>query len=436
MIECQQELKQLKESGGLLCSQSMAFLQADLSLKAVSDRYRPILENLSSTDCVTALSVIRCNAIETDQSTPLLVGTESRSLILLDAADSAIETQWKLDSPPSAIRTSGFMNGTSMIVVVGRDRTVQLISNKSDNNSIRCESLPIDAAIVGEYIYVALMSKVVKIFDSVCKVVGTIAFDTHIISLVAVDIANRQLPCCCVATGNGDLTFISRTERLLSINLEEGISALHFGIVGREPYNLLSISKHGGLFLRTLSRIVLPEEPKNADAGEAVPPIPIPKKTKLYVDKCEAERAGHKEMYQKWRDSIRYLTLLAANTYAQILDDSVVSPMENITFTVKVLGMGPDFVMNVTTVNSGKEPIAQVKLISRYNPKIYRIAPPFIDMPTLIGGCSYTARFVVTSIDRDGKSDVVNLIAICPEYTIPLCSSIVQIPVSQFPVND
>jgi Bardet-Biedl syndrome 1 protein len=354
----------------------------------------------------------------------------------LDPTESGVEKKWKLDSPPSVIRTSGFLNGASLIVVVGRDRTVQVIRNGSDLDSIRCESLPIDAAIVSEHIYLALMSKVVNIFDSVCSGAGSVAFDTHIISLVSVDVANRQLPCCCVATANGDLTFISRTERLLSINLEEGISALYFGIVGREPYNLLSISKHGGLFLRTLSRIVAPEAPKKSEVEERAPPIPIPKKTKLYVDKGETERAGHKEMYQKWRDSIRYLMLLAANTYAQILDDSVVSPMEDVTFAVKLLGMGPDFVMNVATVNSGKEPIAQVKLIPRYNPQIYRIIPAFIDLPTLIGGCTYTGRFVVTSIDRDGKSDVVNLIAISPEYTVPLCSSIVPIPVSQFPVKD
>jgi Bardet-Biedl syndrome 1 protein len=296
--------------------------------------------------------------------------------------------------------------------------------------------LPVDAAIVSEHIYVALMSKVVKIFDSVCTVVGTIAFNSHIISLVAVDIANRQLPCCCVATGNGDLTFVSRTDRLMTMNLEEGVSALHFGTVGREPYNLLSISRHGGLFLRTLSRIVVPDESRKSGADEPAPPIPIPKKTKLFVDRCEAERMGHREMYQKWRDSIRYLSFLAATTYAQILDDSVVSPMENVAFTVKVLGMGPDFVMNVTTVNSGKEPIPQVKLMPRHNPRMYRITPKFIDMPTLIGGCRYTGRFVVESKDPDGKSDVVNLIAISPEYAIPLCSSIVQIPVSQFPVDE
>jgi hypothetical protein len=48
-----------------------------------------------------------------------------------------------------------------------------------------------------------------------------------------------------------------------------------------------------------------------------------------------------------------------------ILDDSVLVPMEPVTFAVKRLGMGPDFVRSVTMVNSGWHPITQVKSIER-----------------------------------------------------------------------
>jgi len=437
LIDAQQELRHAKETNESLSSQSPAFIQADLSVKAIADRQRAVMQDPSSSDCVTALAAIKANAVETNKSTRLLIGTESRRLLLLDANDATIEKQWELDSPPSVIRTSGFLTGNSMIVVIARDRTIRLITNNSNVNSIRCESLPIDAAIVSECIYVALMSKVVQLLDFVGKRSGSVAFDSHIMSLVAVDVAHRQLPCCCVATENGELTFISKTERIDLLVLDEGISALYFGMVGREPYNLLSISKHGGLFLRSLSRIVAPKEDAEgkADKDEPPPALPVPPKTKLFVDHCESEKTGYVDMYHQWTNSVRYLKLLAANTYAQILEDSVVSPMDDVSFAVKVLGMGPDFVMNVTTVNSGGEPISLVKLIPRCNPKMYKITPAFIDLPTMVAGCNYTGRFIVESIDRDGKSDVVNLIATCPRFSIPLCSSIVQIPVSQFPIT-
>jgi Bardet-Biedl syndrome 1 protein len=295
--------------------------------------------------------------------------------------------------------------------------------------------MPIDVAITAGNIYVALMSKTVKIYDPVGKPLPTqICFDTHIISLVDVTIQNRQLPYCCVATVNGELTFLFREQKADVLKLEEGCSALYFGVVGREPYNLLTISKQGGLFLRTLSRTNT-EKGSQKVKHERPDPIPIPKKTQLFLSKIENEKKLAKEMFQKWKNSVRYLYMLSANTYAKILENSVVSPIDDVSFSAKVLGMGPEFVLNVTIVNNGKEAIAAVKVIVKYNPRMYKISPEFVSLPTMVGGYRYTARFELRSIDIDGKADVLNVVAVGPQFPVALCSSIVQVPVSQFPTT-
>jgi Bardet-Biedl syndrome 1 protein len=293
--------------------------------------------------------------------------------------------------------------------------------------------MPIDIAISAGNIYVALMSKSVKIYDPIGRPIETVCFDTHIISLVDVTIQTRQLPYCCVATVNGELTFLSKGERIDVMQLEEGVSALFFGLVGREPYNLLSISKHGGLFLRTLSRTTAEKPESGRTRAEKGEPIPIPKKTQLFLTKCENERKTARDMFMKWKNSIRYLYMLSANTYAKILESSAVSPIDDVSFIAKVCGMGPEFVLNVTIVNNGKEAIAMVKVIVKYNPRMYKLTPQFVDLPTMVGGYQYTARFELTSIDPDGKADVLNVVAVGPQFPMALCSSIVQVPVSQFP---
>jgi Bardet-Biedl syndrome 1 protein len=439
IVEIQQELLHAKERDVPLSSQSLAFIQADISRKSHADRYRQVLADISSTDCVTALAVIQCNAMNNDHSTRLLVGTESRVLLLLDQTDSQVEKKWDLGSPASVIRTSGYLSGSSIIVVITRDRNLRVISNLTSVNSRPCESLPVDVAICGESIYVALMSQKVNIFESIENPSSSndrfVGFYHHIISLVAVEVENRQLDCCCVATANGELTFIAKTERINNMQLDEGISALYFGTVGREPYNLLSISKHGGLFLRTLSRIVQQDDTPARSGDDPPAAIPVPKKTRLFLDKCDAEKKNYAEMYAKWRDSLRYIYLLSANTYAKILEDSIVSPIDDVTFSVKILGMGPSFVMNVATVNSGNEVVSMVKVIPKYNPELYTVKPIFVDLPAMVGGYKYTARFVIKSLDREGKSGTINVVATSPQYPIPLCSSIVQVPVSQFPTE-
>ena len=432
LSEMRVELSQAKQQNVALTAQSLAFIDADLSTTESEEHWKSVWKDGSATDYVTALATLKCNALQDDRSTRLLVGTESRMLMMLDSTDSKIEKEWDIGAPASVVRASGYMSGNSMVVVVTRDKCVRLISNLSSLTKIQCESLPIDAAICSGHIYVALMSKIVNVYDSVGTHIGKVCFEHHIISLVPMEIKNRQLPYCSVATDNGELTFISKAERIDSMELEEGVSAMYFGMVGREPDNLLTISKHGGLFLRTLSRLVRPrKEEKEVD----IPPVPIPKKTKLFVEKCKEEKKKSKEMYKQWRDNLRYIYMLSANTYAHILEESIVSPIDDVTFSVKILGMGPDFVLNVTTVNSGKDAIGMVKVIPKYNPNVYRVSPAFVDLPTMVGGYKYTAKFCVTSIDKDGKSDTVNIVATSPQFTIPLCSSIVQIPVSQFPAT-
>ncbi|OHS99015.1 hypothetical protein TRFO_08560 [Tritrichomonas foetus] len=435
LSDMQRELLSAKERNVQLCQQSIAFLRANLSTKAANDRWRQSLTDVTSSDCITTLSSIKINAVTDDLSTRLLIGTESRTLLLLDVNDQNVEKKWELGAPPSVIKTSGYLSGTSLIAVVTRDRTLRLISNMADEAaSVNCESLPVDVSICAGNVYVALMSKLVKIFDSTGKLIETVAFDSHIISLVSISIESRQLQCCCVATESGELTFLDRSTRISTLKVDEGISAMFYGQVGREPYNLLTISKQGGLFLRTLSRV--PHHSKNENKTEEPPAaIPIPKKTKLFLDKCDYERNNAPQMHKEWRNSLRYLYLLAANTYAQILDDSVVPSIEDVSFSVKIAGMGPEFVMNVQTVNSGSDVISMVKVIPKYNPKMYKVSPDFVNLPPMVGGYQYSARFSVKSIDKEGKSDTINVIATSPISPTPLCSSVVQIPVSQFPVE-
>lgn len=436
LSDMQQELRAAKERKVPLSQQTLSFIRSDISSKTQYDNMKEQLIHFEESDCITTLSTIRINAINNNYSTRLLIGTESRSLLLLDVTDSKIEKKWELGAPPSAIKSNGYMAGNSLIAVIARDRNIRLISNMSDDViSIGCESLPIDVAISGDSIYVALMSKLVKIYDISGKLIETVAFDSHIISIASINIETRQIQCCCVATENGELTFLDKSNRFSSFKTDEGVSAMFFGKIGREPNNLLTISKQGGLFLRTLSRVTPTNLKKKSTTEEVPDPIPVPKKTKLFLDRCAEERKNATDMHKEWTNSLRYLYLLAANTYAQIIDDVVVPTIDNISFSAKISGMGPEFLLNVQAVNSGSDVISMVKIVLKYDSKLYSVSPDFVSLPPMVGGYKYVAKFSVKSIDREGKSDTINVIATSPSSTLPLCSSIVQMPISQFPVE-
>ena len=432
--QVQNDLKQLHDEKKYLCTVSLSLIQADLKQKPIYERYEAIAKDVSATDCVTCLASIKYNSVLDDKATRLLVGTESRSLLLLDGKDLKVEKRWEFDAPPTSIKASGYMSGASVIAVVCRDRNIKIITNLSDRPAlIRCESLPIDVCVCGGFVYVALMSMCVKIYDIAGKYKETVSFDTHIISLATVEVEQRQLQLCCVASPDGTLTFLNQGKIADVSVFDEGISALYFGKVGREPNNLLTISSHGGLFLRTLSRMAGKEVEEKDNT--IIPPIPIPKKNQLFLQQCQIEKQTAKQMYKDWENSLRYLSMLSANTYASILESSVLSPIDTINFTTRVLGMGPSFILQVTATNTGKEPVPYIRIIPHFNNNLYKVEPDFVSMPTLIGGYKYTARFVVQSLDKDGKADIINIVATSSHYAVPLGTSVVQMPVSQFPVQ-
>lgn len=432
--QAQLELTQLKDRNVSLSTTSLSFIAADLKQTMVMNRYKELFSDITSLDCITAMASIKNNALEDDKSTRLLVGTESRCLLLLDSKDLKVDKKWEFDSPPSAIIANGYMTGSSVIVVVCRDRIVKVISNLSERPvHIHCNSLPIDVAVCGGLVYIALMSQNLQVYDITGKLQETVSFDEQIISLATVSVEERQIQLCCVATAKGNLTFLSQGKISSTYTFPEGISALYFGKVGREPNNLLSISSYGGLFMRTLSRVS--QKQNEVKKEEPVSPIPIPRKSQLFLEQVEREKKDSQKMYNEWQNSLRYLSMLSANVYAQILETSVLSPIDTVHFAAKVLGMGPSFVLQVNVTNTGKEPVNFLTMIPSFNDKVYRVEPSSVSLPSLIGGYKYSAKFAVESIDREGKADVITISAVSSQYSIPLGTCSVQMPVSQFPVE-
>jgi len=435
IIELQHHLKQIKASGKALCSQSLAFINADLSNRAISDRYVSILENIASSDCITTMASIKCNALHEDKATRLLIGTESKSIFLLDAKDTSVERTWDLDAPPSTIRASGYLAGASTIAIICRDSILRIISNMNEHPiSVRCDSIPIDVAISSSTIYVALMSMCVKVFDSLGKLLHVISFDRHILCVIPVVIEERQLSMCCVACANGQISFLEKNTVNTTMELEEGISSIFFGRVGRETNNLLMLSSYGGLYLRILSRINT-KKTSESPKFDVVAPLPIPRKNQLFLQQTQYEQKNSKEMYHAWQNTMRYLMMISVNTYAQIIESSVLSPIDDISFTVDILGMGPSFIIVVYVSNTGKEIIDNINVIIKHEKSMYKVNPSLVVIPSLQGGCKYSARFNISSINKEGKTDSIHIVSTSPKFPVPLYSSNISMPVSQFPVE-
>lgn len=343
--------------------ESLSLISANLNDKAVVKRYTKRAKNIQSEDCVTCMATLKCNTIPDDLSTRVLIGTESQQLLLLN--EHEIEKRWELNASPSIIRTSGFLSGNSILAVACRDRFLRLISNLSSHIlRVSCESLPVDITIAGVYIFVALMSKSIRVFDTASTLVGSFSFDFHIVSLASVELTDRQLSLCCVALSDGSVYFLNREKIYSQFVFEKNLANLIFGKIGREPFNLLTITSEVGLSLRSLSR--LPPRKVKEVKEEVTNPIPVPRLTKFSVDQSNSEIANAESIYDSFMNSMRYLHMLTITTYLDIIKESALSPIEDIHFSCTVAGMGPTFVLDVQTTNTGIKCLLDVILITKF----------------------------------------------------------------------
>lgn len=434
-LDLQNELKQLKSQNKPLSPPSISLLSADLTDPTVFHRFDKLVHEAENNDCVTCLAVIKSNAVPEDLSTKLFVGTESNQLFLLNNNNQEIEKKWELGAPPSTIRTSGFLSGSSTVAIICRDRFLRIISNLSNQIlQVSCESLPVDVAVAGGNIYVALMSKNIRIFDSSSKMIGSISFDQHIVSLASVELLDRQISLCCVALIDGNVFFLERGVLYSSHQFENGISSVTFGKIGREPFNLLIFSNDGGIYLRSLSRLASKKKDKKRQPT-SVQPIPVPRNSKLYLNQVNYEKEHSVEMFDAFTNSLRYLHMLTLSTYSDIIQDSAISPIEDITFSFTVAGMGPTFVVDLLATNTGNNPLLDVIVFPKYQKDLFYVEPSSLNLPNLLGGSKTSGRFEVRCLDREGKTGPVTIFAVSPLFSSPLCSSVVQIPVSQFPID-
>jgi len=99
-----------------------------------------------------------------------------------------------------------------------------------------------------------------------------------------------------------------------------------FGLYNRDPSTLVMSTKNGGLCVKILKRSAVLEIPDTDTKGppkEQEIPIPVPKKTKLYVDQIERERGSAGEMHRTFQRDLYKLRVEAAKNYVKTLTNAL-----------------------------------------------------------------------------------------------------------------
>lgn len=136
--------------------------------------------------------------------------------------------------------------------------------------------------------------------------------------------------------------------------------ALAFGQLGQEEHVLIVITSAGTLNFKILKRTAdFSVSTRNANASplQQNKPLPLPKRSKLFLEQSQRERQNPTEMHQNFQRDLVQLRLVAARTIVQNLTDQtgIGNEKEQLKISAQVLGLGPKFSLILAIENMNSE---------------------------------------------------------------------------------
>ena len=392
-------LGELRELGTRLSSRA----QDLLAIPGASER-TSLLESFNGKPLVqhtvvTCLGSINRSREGAQEVSCLVVATEARQLLLLDAVGSSVTSTVDLPSVATHVHCWGVLEGDHRIYVACRDGVVYAVKDKMlMPTRVEPPTLPVSFTRTSENLLVGGMDHSLTAFaPKGTEISWTAQFSSPITALIRLPIAkDRLVDCVAVALEGGEVVVMRGSARVSSFRAAETVIGMTFGQYGREGNTLVLVLRSGGLMFNVVRRTATLEPPQNLGGGsltEVDTPLPIPKKTRLALEQEARERDAGRQIHRSFQMGLSKLRLLTAREYLKVLlsqgGSSAMAILEstttkgslgagksdvdgaptvqavplNVRVTCDVLGLGPAFTIRVTMRNGGVTDATDLALV-------------------------------------------------------------------------
>jgi Bardet-Biedl syndrome 1 protein len=145
-------------------------------------------------------------------------------------------------------------------------------------------------------------------------------------------------------------------------------------------------------------------------------------------------------MHRVFQRDLCKLRLTTARAFVKIATDSQgplsVSAGATVRLIARVLGMGPSFRLQLQVSNAGSRVVADLALVVTSDPDRYRIAQPLLMLPLLVPSLTYNVDTDVVCVDPTQVPDSVRVYATLGSSSVPLITAVVNMPMSEMPLDD
>lgn len=434
-------LEGMRAEGTPLTVRSLRFLQLSDSNDMIS--FCEVYQSapLKRQTVITCLNTLKKSMAEDDAISCLVLGTEDKSVYVLDSEAFSILATMNLPSVPVFLSVTGMYDVEYRIVVACRNGCIYTLRRGATDvtkNAINMSSQIVGMERLNKTIYVACMDQTLKCFTSKGKKMWTVKLPKSITTIEVVDYKPKGFKAVLVALANNEIHVYKEKYLVDIIKMDDVVTAMRFGRFGREDGALIMTTASGGLHIKILKRSASFEE-KDLSGG---PPaaqnvkLNVPKKTKLFVDQTLRERENAITMHRTFQRDLYLLRLNTARAYAKALTNSMnpisSDPTEPIKLSAQIQGIGPTFKLTVNLQNTSlSQPSTSLHVCFDYDDKLYHFRKTYIPVPMLVPGLNYAFETYIECLNDKGVSDTVKVYVLKENKSTPLITAVISMPVSE-----
>jgi Bardet-Biedl syndrome 1 protein len=294
-------LAEARDTGVQLSTRSMNLLaltnRAEQDAFITSSKPLPLVQ-LTVATCMETL----CKNMQGERAiSSLVVGTESRHVLIMEPSGTGVLKKFLLPSVPVFLAVQGTLDVEYRIVIAARNGNIyQIKKGKVLGTVIELETQPCGLVLLEKSLLVGCMDQIIHSFHFKGKKNYSIYLPEPISNMELLKLTRlKSQRALIVSLSNGEIRLYNKKHLIHTLFPNgatglygESITAMRFGPYGREEASLALCYKSGALTIKMLQRqadlevqSTVPGPPPEQDI-----PLNVPKKTKLYVEQTQRER--------------------------------------------------------------------------------------------------------------------------------------------------
>lgn len=417
---------------------------SETDLREFIASHRAEVSPLIRSTVITCMTTINKNMAGDHAVAHLVIGTENREVFVLSPDGSTILLQERLPSVPTHIAVEGLYDIDSRILIACRNAKIYAIKNrKLSSTIIELESQITHFCVLNQMCFIATMDNTLWAIQAKGRREWSIALPARLTALAPMVVTDvHTVSAIVLALADGDIrVYIGKALAMQSGPAPPGstpdvVNFLRFGVLGRESRCLVAIHASGALRVRILPRRALLDSAMPSGPPEEQDiPLPVPKKTTLYVEQAQRERDEAVAMHRIFQKDLCRLRLEAARSFVRCIADgrgpTTTVAGANLRVSADVAGLGPLFRLRISLTNTGARPATDLLLAFAWNPAQYAVMDPLRAVPLLLQQHTFDFDVFVRCVDPTGAAGgKIRALLVNASSSIPVVSVVIDMPVS------